>query len=99
MIDKPQSINNPLDRIKDALDVLVRYGGTDGDHHKAWVIDQAVRCLTGCPRGEKTAIDWQGVEYKYEALGESEEYRKLVREAKAGEDGPDTYSWEIGCPP
>lgn len=30
-----------------ALDVLTRYGQTDGAHHKTWVIDQAVRALTG----------------------------------------------------
>lgn len=34
-------------RIEKALDVLIRYGGVDGDHHKTWVIDQAVRALTG----------------------------------------------------
>ena len=36
-----------LDRIDAALRVAVRYGGTDGDHHKAWVIDQMVRALVG----------------------------------------------------
>lgn len=30
-----------------ALEVLLRYGQTDGEHHKAWVIDQAVRALLG----------------------------------------------------
>lgn len=34
-------------RIDRALDLLIRYGQTDGEHHKAWVIDQAVRILTG----------------------------------------------------
>jgi hypothetical protein len=29
-----------------ALEVIGRYGGIDGDHHKAWVLDQAVRHLT-----------------------------------------------------
>jgi len=33
------------DRIHLALDVLLSYGGTDGAHHKMWVIDQAVRNL------------------------------------------------------
>lgn len=31
--------------IKAALELAVRYGGIDGDHHKAWVIDQMVRIL------------------------------------------------------
>ena len=30
-----------------ALEVARRYGGNDGAHHKDWVIDQMVRCLTG----------------------------------------------------
>ncbi len=34
-------------RIDRALHHLIRYGQTDGDHHKAWVIDQAVRILAG----------------------------------------------------
>lgn len=30
-----------------ALDLALRYGQIDGDHHKAWVIDQMVTALTG----------------------------------------------------
>lgn|GEM_PF-765130 len=39
----------PMSRaqIRKALKVAVQYGGIDGDHHKAWVIDQMVRALTG----------------------------------------------------
>jgi len=58
-----------------AIELAVRYGGIDGDHHKAWVIDQMVRALAG------------------------DGYEELVREAKAGEDGPETYSWDEGIPP
>jgi 3-methyladenine DNA glycosylase AlkC len=32
--------------IQEALDVIEQYGQTDGDHHKAWVIDQVLRALT-----------------------------------------------------
>ena len=35
------------DRAKAAIELAVRYGGIDGDHHKAWVIDQMVRILAG----------------------------------------------------
>lgn len=35
------------DKIKKALDVAYRFGGTNEAHHKAWVIDQMVRALTG----------------------------------------------------
>ena len=33
--------------IEQALKIAAQYGGIDGDHHKAWVIDQMVRALTG----------------------------------------------------
>lgn len=61
--------------IQDAIDIAVQYGGIDGDHHKAWVIDQMVRILAG------------------------DRYEQVVRDACDGEDGPDTYSWEVGIPP
>lgn len=32
-------------RINKALEIIMAYGGTDGDHHKAWVIDQVARVL------------------------------------------------------
>jgi hypothetical protein len=37
----------PQERIDKALDVIRQYGGIDGAHHKTWVLDQAVRALTG----------------------------------------------------
>lgn len=39
-------------RVDKALKVALRYGGTDGSHHKAWVIDQMVRHLTGLDYGK-----------------------------------------------
>lgn len=64
-----------LQRIKNAIDIAIRYGGIDGSHHKAWVIDQMVRQLTG------------------------NRYSEIVREACDGEDGPDTYDWDVGIAP
>lgn len=58
-----------------ALELAVRYGGIDGDHHKLWVIDQMVRALAG------------------------KHYDALISEARAGEDGPETYSWDVGIAP
>ena len=84
------------ERIKRALDYAVRYGGIDGDHHKAWVIDQMVRALTGCPM-ENWMDSFHGRILKVQ--GESEEYKTLVAEAKDGEDGPETYSWNTGIAP
>lgn len=64
-----------MKRIQAAIDLAVRCGGIDGDHHKAWVIDQMVRLLAG------------------------DGYADVVREAKAGEDGPETYEWNEGIAP
>jgi hypothetical protein len=62
-------------RIEEAIEIAVRFGGIDGDHHLKWVIDQMVRSLAG------------------------ELYPVIVADAKAGEDGPDTYSWDEGIAP
>ena len=35
------------EKIEKALDIGVKYGGVDGSHHKAWVIDQMIRLLAG----------------------------------------------------
>lgn len=58
-----------------ALDLALRYGGIDGEHHKAWAIDQMCRALLG------------------------ERYDAWVMKAKAGEDGPETYTWDVGLAP
>ena len=62
-------------RIDEALDIARRYGGIDGDHHKAWVIDQMVRVLAG------------------------DDYEDFVKESCDGEDGPNTYEWNVGIAP
>ena len=64
-----------LTREEKAIEIAVRYGGIDGEHHKAWVIDQMVRALAG------------------------DRYAEIVRDAKAGDDGPDTYDWDEGVAP
>ena len=78
---------NKGERIEEALGIAVRFGGIDGDHHKAWVIDQIVRALCGCKVGADGTRE------------PTAEYLKLVAEAKDGEDGPDTYGWDEGTPP
>ena len=67
--------NHLKSQITKAIDIAVKYGGIDGDHHKRWVIDQMVRALAG------------------------ERYDEVVRDAKHGEDGPDTYEWDEGIAP
>lgn len=55
------------DRIAHASEILYRWGQIDGDHHKAWVIDQVLRTLCGCefdfelgycPTGNQEYMDW-----------------------------------------
>lgn len=84
---------------KRALEVLLETGQIDGSHHKLWTIDQAVRALTNCPVLTQKAKDVNGVEYTYDAQGESAEYQETIRQYCDGEDGPDTYWWETGTPP
>lgn len=38
---------NACKQCDEALEIILRYGGIDGNHHKAWVLDQVVRVLTG----------------------------------------------------
>ena len=33
------------DKLREALDLIERYGGIDGGHHKQWVLDQVARAL------------------------------------------------------
>lgn len=84
------------DRIKKALDIAENLEGAD---HKQWIIDQMVRALTGCPLVQRTAKDWQGHPYTFEAQGESQEYLDWVAASEDGEDGPQTYEWDTGIAP
>lgn len=46
-LNSSDSLNDLSEKITKAIEIAVRYGGTDGAHHKAWVIDQMVRDLSG----------------------------------------------------
>jgi hypothetical protein len=54
---------NRQERIDQALDLIYKYGGIDGGHHKQWVLDQVVRALTGCPEESPDALGtyWSNV--------------------------------------
>lgn len=41
------TVSTPSSTIQQAIYLAVQYGGIDGEHHKAWVIDQMVRVLAG----------------------------------------------------
>jgi hypothetical protein len=90
---------DPADRIASALDLISQFGSIDGAHHKQWTLDQVVRALTGCPTETHAAIDCNGESYTYPALGESHEYLQWVKEHCEGEDGPQTYEWDVGVAP
>ena len=70
-----QALDAERERREKVLELAIRYGGIDGEHHKTWVIDQVVRALA------------------------ADEYEKLIADAKAGDDGPDTYEWDEGIAP
>jgi len=38
---------NTGNRILKAVEIILNYGGTDGGHHKQWVLDQTLRILMG----------------------------------------------------
>jgi len=86
------------DRIEKALEIAF-FNSSDGAHHKLWAIDQMVRALTGCPIIVTHAFDCNGSPYVYEKFGESEQYQKFVRDFNYGEEGVNTYSWDIGIAP
>jgi hypothetical protein len=79
---------SPDERIQKALGIAVQFGGFPSSDKKAWAIDQMVRALTGCPVASDEFTQ-----------GESPEYAALVKDACAGSDGPETYTWDTGiCP-
>lgn len=66
---------NATERIEEAINLAIRYGGIGEAHHKAWVIDQMLRVLAG------------------------DRYEEIIREANEGDDGPNTYEWDVGIIP
>lgn len=57
-IEIASSVNDELlntdKRVNATLEIAFRYGQSDGAHHKAWVIDQMVRALTGCTKDKES---------------------------------------------
>jgi len=74
---------------------FARDGQVDGAHHKMWTIDQMVRALTSCPMEQKTRTLRSGETYQNEVQGESEEYKKFVKDYEG--DGGE-YKWDVGIP-
>lgn len=53
---------NAREAIGEAIAIVEEFGHVDGGHHKAWVIDQMVRALTG--------VDYEVWRAAYEASGD-----------------------------
>lgn len=47
---------------KEAMNLIIRYGGIDGGHHKAWVLDQVMRVLAGDQYDEIVRKACEGVD-------------------------------------
>jgi len=86
------------ERIQKTLE-WAEYGAYDGSHHKMWAIDQMVRALTDCKMVKTKIKDCNGQDYEYETQGESEEYKQWIKDFRNGEDGPNTYEWDVGIAP
>ena len=61
---------------------LNRYGWIDGERHKQWVIDQAMRIYHGTP-----------VVIKYAEWGTADEVRKDEYRVETGEPSEDYLTW------
>lgn len=54
------------ERIDQATDLILEYGGIDGSHHKMWVLDQVLRLLLG-DRYEQAIAEYRnGSEYEWD---------------------------------
>lgn len=97
-MDIPDTHDTPQQRIDRALALAVRFGGRPTAHHKAWVIDQMVRALTGCPSSVHPVVSdpYEAAPYGY---AESQAYIDLVRDTCSDGTKPDAYEWDTGIPP
>lgn len=81
-----------------AMSFISRYGQIDGDHHKAWVLDQVVRCLKNTPIVVKEAR-WTDHEPEYSiSTGKpSKEYKEWVKDMTTGVN--EGYDYDTGIAP
>jgi hypothetical protein len=83
-----------------ALCYIQSYGGIDGNHHKAWVLDQVARILHGTMVIVVEARWSDGSsEIRFKTGRPSSAYLAWVASIKSGEDGPDTYEYNEGIAP
>lgn len=81
-------------RVDIAMNFVERYGGIDGDHHKAWVLDQVARALKGAPIIDLRIASWSTGETNLRwELGSSTEYELWVVDM-LGEYDPEKETYE-----
>ena len=86
--DKDELVNVEFKkRIDNALGFLSIWGQVEGDHHKAWVIDQVVRALCGC--------EWNFSD----SFFQNEEYKDWVSGYCYDDNHVMEYEWDIGIAP
>lgn len=85
-----------------ALYFVSSYGQIDGDHHKAWVLDQVARILLRTPVVVKLASWSDGLtEWRVETGAPSQAYLDWVERqlGETGADGEREYSYDEGIAP
>lgn len=81
-----------------AMHWIEKYGQIDGDHHKAWALDQIARILKGTRVVVKEARWGNGhTELRMTLAEPSDEYLQWVEDMR-GEDGEE-YAYEVGIAP
>jgi hypothetical protein len=86
--DKDVLVNVAFEkRIENALAFLSIWGQVEGDHHKAWVIDQVVRALCGC--------EWNF----NDSFFQNEEYKDWISGYCYDDNHVMEYEWDTGIAP
>ena len=81
-----------------AMYFIEKYGQIDGDHHKAWVLDQVARVLKGSPVRVVEAR-WSNGESEYRVTVGTvsmsyDEWIERMRGAVTNEDGEPDYEYD-----
>ena len=84
---------------ENALLFVEMYGQIDGAHHHLWVLDQVARIINGAPVYVSEARWENGYTETRYRVGTSEQYEQWVVDMCAGEDGPESYTYNEGIAP
>ena len=76
------------------------YGTIDGAHHKDWLLDQIARILNDVEI-IINEVKWANspTEYRFSLGSETKKYKDWVKKMCSGEDGPNTYTYNVGIAP